>query len=62
MALTDKDPHNAREMAQAIVLAARIVHRQSRGKSTARLENKADRIREKAQEREDARARRWGGR
>lgn len=54
MALTSKDPHNAREIAATVILAARIVRRQERGKPTKRLENRVDRIREDAQKREDA--------
>ncbi|MET7746321.1 hypothetical protein [Streptomyces sp. NPDC005385] len=54
MALTNKDPHNARELAKTVILAARIVRRQERGKPTKRLENRVDRIREDAQKREDA--------
>ncbi|MET8803590.1 hypothetical protein [Streptomyces sp. NPDC004546] len=56
MALTSKDPYNARETAQIIALGFRIARRQERGKPTAALERQADRIREKAQAREDARA------
>lgn len=54
MALTNKDPHNARELAATVLLAARIVRRQERGKPTKRLEARVDRIREDAQKREDA--------
>ncbi|WP_406168362.1 hypothetical protein [Streptomyces sp. NBC_00996] len=53
MALTNKDPHNAREMAAVLLLGARIARREARGKSTKRLENRVDRIREKAEEREN---------
>jgi hypothetical protein len=56
MALTSKDPYNARETAQIIALAFRIERRRAYGKPTAALERQADRIREKAQAREDARA------
>ncbi|WP_405924875.1 hypothetical protein [Streptomyces sp. NBC_00035] len=57
MALTNKDPHNAREMAAVILLGLRIERRKARGKPTKRLENRADRIREEAQTREDAKRR-----
>jgi len=53
VALTSKDPHNARELAAVLLLGARIQRRQARGKSTKRLENRVDRIREEAQKRED---------
>ncbi|MEU0783264.1 hypothetical protein ABZ341_17035 [Streptomyces sp. NPDC006173] len=56
MALTNKDPHNARELAATVILAARIVRRQERGKSTKRLEQRVERIREDAQKREDSRS------
>lgn len=55
MALTSKDPHNAREIAATVILGARILRRQDRGKPTKRLENRVDAIREKAQKREDSR-------
>lgn len=55
MALTSQDPHNAREMAAVILLGARIERRQARGKPVKALENRVDRIRRKAQEREDGR-------
>jgi hypothetical protein len=55
VALTDKDPHNARELAAVVLLGVRIERRQARGKSTKRLENRVDRIREDAQKREDGR-------
>lgn len=55
MALTSKDPHNLGEMARVIALGARITRREARGKPTKRLEARVDRIREKAQAREDAR-------
>ncbi|GAA5033079.1 hypothetical protein [Streptomyces siamensis] len=54
MALTDKDPHNARELASVLILGARIRRREARGKSTKRLDARVDRIREEAQKREDA--------
>ncbi|MEV5792656.1 hypothetical protein [Streptomyces sp. NPDC052192] len=57
MALTNKDPHNARELAATVILAARIVRRQERGKPTKRLEQRVERIREDAQKREDSRGR-----
>ncbi|MFI6334112.1 hypothetical protein [Streptomyces sp. NPDC050535] len=53
MALTGKDPHNARELARVLLLGARITRREARGKPTKRLNNEVDRIREKAQQRED---------
>lgn len=55
MALTSKDPHNARELAAVLMLGARIQRRQARGKSVKALEKRVDRIRETAQKREDAR-------
>jgi hypothetical protein len=42
-------------MARVIALGLRIERRRAYGKSTKRLENRVDRIREKAQAREDAR-------
>ncbi|WP_371527165.1 hypothetical protein OG302_14435 [Streptomyces sp. NBC_01283] len=56
MALTDKDPYNAREAARIVLLAARAAHKESRGKSPKRVLQQAARIRELAQEREDAKA------
>ncbi|MEV3989052.1 hypothetical protein AB0J57_09085 [Streptomyces sp. NPDC049837] len=56
MALTDKDPYNLRESARVLALTVKAVRRQSRGKSSKRIENEIDRIRETAQAREDARA------
>ncbi|MFF1658051.1 hypothetical protein [Streptomyces sp. NPDC058255] len=53
MALTNKDPHNARELAAVLLLGARIQRRQARGKSVKALERRVDRIREQAQKRED---------
>ncbi|MFP3992386.1 hypothetical protein U9R90_33955 [Streptomyces sp. E11-3] len=58
MALTDKDPHNARELARTVYLSGKLMRRQARGKSTTAIENEIDRIREMAQAREDARNRR----
>lgn len=55
MAISSKDPHNAREMARALALGLRIERRRSYGKPTKALENEVERIREKAQAREDAR-------
>ncbi|MEV6116618.1 hypothetical protein AB0L59_30125 [Streptomyces sp. NPDC052109] len=55
MALTDKDPHNLRELAATVVLGYRITRRQEKGQPTKALEKRVDRIREKAQEREDQR-------
>ncbi|GAA3100510.1 MULTISPECIES: hypothetical protein [Streptomyces] len=57
-ALTDKDPHSLGELARVVYLGAKAVRRQQRGKSTKRIENEIDRIREVAQAREDARAKR----
>lgn len=54
MALTSKDPHNARELARVLLLGARITRRESRGKPVKRLNNEVERIRTKAQAREDA--------
>ncbi|ATL27591.1 hypothetical protein [Streptomyces formicae] len=70
MALTDNDPYNAREGARIILLAARAARRDARGKSNKAVLAKAARIRELAQEREnakaaariDARKKRHGGR
>ncbi|MFF4933557.1 hypothetical protein ACFY2H_32390 [Streptomyces griseofuscus] len=56
MAATEHDPHNLRELAATVVLGYRIARRQEKGKSTKALENRAERIREEAQDREDARA------
>ncbi|MEU8031324.1 hypothetical protein AB0C13_22235 [Streptomyces sp. NPDC049099] len=56
MAATKHDPHNLRELAATVVLGYRITRRQEKGKSTKALENRVDQIREKAQEREDARS------
>ncbi|TXJ73290.1 hypothetical protein E2C11_29560 [Streptomyces lavendulae] len=55
MAATEHDPHNLRELAAAVVLGYRIARRQEKGEPTGRLEREVDRIREKAQEREDQR-------
>lgn len=52
MAATSKDPHNNREIASVVLLGARIAWREARGKPTKRLENRVDRIRDKAQKRE----------
>ncbi|MFE9432171.1 hypothetical protein [Streptomyces sp. NPDC006640] len=54
MALTNKDPHNLRETLATVALGFRVVRRERLGKPTKGLENRADRIREKAQKREDA--------
>jgi hypothetical protein len=56
MPVSKHDPYNAREIAQIIALGLRIERRRAYGKPTKALENQADRIREKAQAREDARA------
>lgn len=55
MAATPHDPHNLREIAATVVLGYRINRRLEKGKPTGRLEREVDRIREKAQEREDQR-------
>lgn len=57
MALTNKDPHNARETLRVIRLSVKAVRREGHGKSITAIENEIDRIREAAQAREDARAR-----
>ncbi|MFF1356952.1 hypothetical protein [Streptomyces sp. NPDC058297] len=56
MAISDKDPYNARETAHVLLLAARAVRREARGKSTRAIEKQLVRIREDAQAREDSRA------
>ncbi|MEU8488434.1 hypothetical protein [Streptomyces sp. NPDC048641] len=56
MAISDKDPYNARETARIILLGVRAVRREARGKSIHGIEKQAARIREEAQAREDARA------
>ncbi|MFG2637130.1 hypothetical protein ACGFX8_25265 [Streptomyces sp. NPDC048362] len=56
MPATAHDPHNLRELTKTVVLGYRITRRQEKGKPTGHLEREVDRIREKAQEREDARA------
>ncbi|MFJ3719057.1 hypothetical protein [Streptomyces sp. NPDC090057] len=56
MALTSKDPYNARETAQIIALGFRIARREELGKPTAALERQADRIREQAEKREAEKA------
>ncbi|MGW6258636.1 hypothetical protein [Streptomyces sp. NPDC055085] len=55
MALTDKDPHNARELARVVYLGLRATRREARGKPTKAIEREVERIRDKAQAREDAR-------
>jgi len=50
------DVLTAREVAQIIALGIRIERRRAYGKPTKALENQADRIREKAEEREEQRA------
>ncbi|MDI3389644.1 hypothetical protein QIS99_26155 [Streptomyces sp. B-S-A8] len=57
MALTNKDPHNAREVARVLYLSGKAMRRQSRGKSIKAIENEIEAIRETAQAREDAKAR-----
>ncbi|MFH8768282.1 hypothetical protein [Streptomyces sp. NPDC017958] len=56
MPASKHDPHNLRELAATVVIGYRIARREEKGKPTRALENRADRIREKAQEREDERA------
>ncbi|MFE7856042.1 hypothetical protein [Streptomyces sp. NPDC057403] len=48
------DVLTARELARIVALGIRIERRRAYGKSTASLEQQADRIREEAQAREDA--------
>ncbi|MFF9153851.1 hypothetical protein ACF1AB_16660 [Streptomyces sp. NPDC014846] len=56
MPISKHDPYNVREAAQIIALGIRIEKRRAYGKSTAALERQADRIREQAEARENARA------
>ncbi|MEU1627357.1 hypothetical protein ABZ746_18925 [Streptomyces sp. NPDC020096] len=58
MALTDRDPHNAREVARVLYLSAKAVRLQARGKSTRAIEREIEEIRRKAQARENTTARR----
>ncbi|MFE4697171.1 hypothetical protein ACFRIC_08775 [Streptomyces sp. NPDC056738] len=55
MAFTDKDPHSAGEILRVVALGIRIERRKARGKPVKALENRAERIRETAQKREDQR-------
>lgn len=55
MPVSKHDPYNAREIAQIIAIGLRIERRRAYGKPTKALENQADRIREKAQARENER-------
>ncbi|MGW3200691.1 hypothetical protein ACWDBD_40230 [Streptomyces sp. NPDC001118] len=55
MAASKHDPHNLRELAATVMLGYRITRRQEKGRPTKALENRVDRIRVKAQEREDNR-------
>ncbi|MFI0964630.1 hypothetical protein ACH4S8_25015 [Streptomyces sp. NPDC021080] len=55
MAFTDKDPHSAGEILRVVALGIRIERRKARGKPVKALENRAERIHEKAQQREDQR-------
>ncbi|MFB7162074.1 hypothetical protein [Streptomyces sp. NPDC056242] len=57
MAFTEKDPHSAGEILRVVGLGIRIDRRKARGKSTKQLEKRVERIREKAQEREDGKRR-----
>lgn len=50
------DVLTARELAKIVALGIRIERRRAYGKSTAGLERQADRIRQEAEAREDARA------
>lgn len=52
MAITPDDPRNLRELAKTFALGVRIVRREAKGKSTKRLEARADRILADAQKRE----------
>jgi hypothetical protein len=54
MAATSRDPHNNRELARVVYLGFRAARREARGKSTKRIDNEVERIRTKAQAREDA--------
>lgn len=54
MALTNKDPHNARETARVVYLGFKAVRREARGKPTTAIDREVERIRERAQAREDA--------
>ena len=56
MPASKHDPHNLRELAATVVIGYRIARREEKGKPTGRLERRADRIREEAQAREDAKA------
>ena len=55
MAFTDKDPHNAGEILRVVALGVRIERRRQRGKPVKALENRVERIRAEAQQREDSR-------
>ncbi|MFE9880463.1 hypothetical protein [Streptomyces sp. NPDC005784] len=55
MPVSKHDPHNAGELAAVILLGVRIERRQARGKPVKALENRVERIREKAQQRENER-------
>lgn len=55
MALNDRDPHNLGEYARSITLGLRAARREMRGKSSAHLEARMDRIKEKAEARENRR-------
>lgn len=58
MAFTDKDPHSAGEILRVVALGVRIERRKQRGKPVKALENRVERIRDKAQKREDQRGKR----
>lgn len=56
MPLTSKDPYTAKETVQIIAIGLKIARRMERGQPTRALERRADAIRERAQARENARA------
>lgn len=56
MAFTSKDPHSLSELARVVALGVRIERRKARGKGVKRLEQRVDRIREQAEEREKQRS------
>ncbi|MFF4566185.1 hypothetical protein [Streptomyces sp. NPDC001435] len=55
MAATRHDPHSVGEILRVVALGARIERRKAKGKPVKALENRVDRIREKAEERENNR-------
>ncbi len=52
MRISDQDDMNINETARMILLGIRITRREAQGKSTERLERRADRIIDRAAERE----------